>query len=503
IVAWVGSGLSRPAGLPSWSELRDRLCDVLEGKERELDGNGEKKQIAVAKVARQKKDLWAAFTILQRELGAATYCSTIREALVRAVKCPIPENYKLLWKLPLSGIFNLNLDRLATRAHGAVFPGRNVTEFNGKDAGQFAYILKGAAPFIVNLHGTAEDKASWVFTNDELKKLFRNQSYWKFVQACLIVKTILFIGISADDLAVRSHFEALKNEKIDFGEHYWLTDRTDKETDKWAEGAGVRIIAYHSGEDRHQEMEEFFEEIFRYTPEEQQTCPVTMSARIERPPALPDPDEIINEPEESIRRILNAHAADILEKHSEEAYGRYEEFCNKYDRAIYRAWYVTCDEPSNILLGYKLIEEIAEGAFGRVFKAKAPDGEEVAIKLLKQDIRRKPEMLQSFRRGVRSMGILSKHNVEGMILYRETSEIPTFVVMDLVDGPDLGRAVESGNLKDWTIIMRIAVDLAHIIRHAHLLPERVLHRDIRPSNIMLKNCFSDRDNFEVVVLDSS
>ena len=32
IVAWVGSGLSRSAGLPSWSELHDRLCDVLEGK---------------------------------------------------------------------------------------------------------------------------------------------------------------------------------------------------------------------------------------------------------------------------------------------------------------------------------------------------------------------------------------------------------------------------------------------------------------------------------------
>jgi len=259
IVAWVGSGLSRPADLPSWSELRDRLCDVLEGKAREFGTDSEGKQtLAVAKVARQEKNLWVAFTILKEKLGVTTYRSTIREALVRADSCPIPETYKLLWRLPLSGIFNLNLDRLATRAHGAVSPEHQVNEFHGKDAGRFAHILKESIPFIVNLHGTAADAASWVFTNDELKKLFQNRSYLRFVQSCLIAKTILFIGITADDLAVRSHFEALKNWGIDFGAHYWLTDRTNKETDEWAEAAGVRIIGYHPEGTQHQEVDEFF-----------------------------------------------------------------------------------------------------------------------------------------------------------------------------------------------------------------------------------------------------
>jgi len=226
-----------------------------------------------------------------------------------------------------------------------------------------------------------------------------------------------------------------------------------------------------------------------------------MRPKTDQLPTLPGPNEILNEQEETIRQILNAHATDILKERSESAYERYEEFCNKYDRAIYRAWYAECDESSNILFGYKLIEEIAQGAFGRVFRAETPDGEEVAVKLLKGDVRHKREMLQSFRRGVRSMHILSQHNVEGMVAYREASEIPTFVVMDLVNGPDLGTAVKSGYLKDWTTIMRIAVDIAHIIRDAHMLPERVLHRDIRPSNIMLKNYYTTPDDWEVVVLD--
>jgi eukaryotic-like serine/threonine-protein kinase len=43
--------------------------------------------------------------------------------------------------------------------------------------------------------------------------------------------------------------------------------------------------------------------------------------------------------------------------------------------------------------------------------------------------------------------------------------------------------------------------LADIIHRTHLLPERVLHRDIRPPNIMLKNLYTDRHNWCVVVLD--
>ena len=40
-----------------------------------------------------------------------------------------------------------------------------------------------------------------------------------------------------------------------------------------------------------------------------------------------------------------------------------------------------------------------------------------------------------------------------------------------------------------------------VIRAAHQVPERVLHRDVRPANIMLKNFEHDPDNWEVVVLD--
>jgi serine/threonine protein kinase len=99
------------------------------------------------------------------------------------------------------------------------------------------------------------------------------------------------------------------------------------------------------------------------------------------------------------------------------------------------------------------------------------------------------------------MRILSENNVMGMVAYQEASEIPAFVVMDWVDGPNLKEAVVSRQLEEWSLLVRIAVDLTDVIRRAHLLPERVLHRDLRPANIMLEYFYSDPDNWRVVVLD--
>ena len=91
--------------------------------------------------------------------------------------------------------------------------------------------------------------------------------------------------------------------------------------------------------------------------------------------------------------------------------------------------------------------------------------------------------------------------MRGMVPYRAASEIPAFAVMDFVDGPDLLNAVRTGRVVGWSMMLGIAVDLARIVRSAHMLPERVLHRDLRPSNIMLKGFREGSNEWEVVVLD--
>ncbi len=158
-------------------------------------------------------------------------------------------------------------------------------------------------------------------------------------------------------------------------------------------------------------------------------------------------------------------------------------------------------EGENELLGYQLVGRAGGGAFGNVYRATSPEGETVAVKILHEEVRKTPEMLQSFRRGVRSMQILGNAKLDGIVRYRTASEIPAFVVMDWVEGPNLREVVQARQLNTWVDIMKVAHRLTKIIRSAHMLPDRVLHRDLRPANIMIEDYWADPYHWDVVVLD--
>jgi len=503
-LAWVGSGLSLPAGLPAWSDLRATLLEALEDKARGFDGDDRERLEATARVIRLEKNHWAAFSMLEDNLGKATYKDTIREAFAPAAKAPMPSTYMNLWKLRVRGILNLNIDRLATRALLDVRDqGAQIGEYNGREVRDVGQILNGRLPFVVNLHGTIDDSTSWVLTRQSLKSLTESDPYRTFIDACLATRTILFVGLSADDVAVGGHLERLAKSGVQTGTHFWLTDRGDAATDEWAEQVGIRRIRYRSTDGKHDEIDEFFADLTSYvSPEPTDPLPpVTLDGTPQGEDSLPPQAELEQLDAENIRKVLNAHAQRLLHSDERENYDAYEEFSRQYDGAIYRAWYTSDQEGRNSLLDYTLEKEIALGAFGRVYRATGRDGEQVAVKVLLEEVRRNPELLRSFRRGVRSMRILHDHNVDGMVAYLEGSEIPAFVVMEWIEGPNLTEASEAKQITDWDVLLKIATELARIIRSAHALPERVLHRDIRPSNVMLSGFYVEPDDWKVVVLD--
>ncbi|MFQ6026081.1 MAG: protein kinase [Dehalococcoidia bacterium] len=503
LVFWIGSGLSVDADLPTWVGLKSRLIQTLKGKARSMEEPDSTKLLRRAAVIETQHNNWLAFQMLRAELGRTTYQSTIRESMSNAITVTIPSIYTQIWRLSPYGVLNLNIDGIATRAYTQVNPGKGLTEFYGRDAGDRVHILKSPQAFIANLHGKAEDSSSWVFAKDELDNLFSKAGYEEFIRICLSTNTLVFWGISADDLAVGGHLEILSQLGIDTGVHYWITNRRDSETDRWAERNNIRVIRYISVDGNHAELQELCQELISARPREEEVnfTPIVLKESLPIEGVLPTPEELSREDAETIRTILNSKASEILRDASPEGYEEYAKFSTNYDEAIYRAWYTSTSEGHDQLLGYTLDSEIARGAFGKVYRSQAPDGSAVAIKVLLEDVRRDQSLLQCFRRGVRSMRILSDRNVDGMVAYKEASEIPAFVVMEWIDGPNLNDAVKARQLDDWTTILRTASDVAKVIRKAHLLPERVLHRDLRPSNIMLNKFYSDHENWEVCVLD--
>ena len=131
LVAWVGAGLSAPAGLPSWPKLREKLTEAFNEKIKERDHADHQSLTAKLQMIRSQKDFWVAFGLLRENLGRGSYEATIRDALAIAVKAKLPPAYLSLWKLRLSGLLNLNLDGLAVRAFVEVHGSKQVVQFNG------------------------------------------------------------------------------------------------------------------------------------------------------------------------------------------------------------------------------------------------------------------------------------------------------------------------------------------------------------------------------------
>jgi serine/threonine protein kinase len=498
IVFWTGAGLSQPAGIPNWAGLRTALETAGEDKAAQLDppeGAQLRKRISDS---RQIRDPWVAFERLEKLLGETTYNNTIRNNLSAREGVDI-NTYKLLWRLRIGGILNLNLDRLATRAFTDVRGTEAVHEFAGHEVGQKLHLVKRSQPFIVNLHGDVDSVKSWILKKSELDELLARAVYQSFIDSVLIGRTVVFIGVSADDVAAGGFLQRLRQQGADPGQHFWITTRRDATSDKWAERNGISVIRY-SMANNHAELTELLTDIAGFVSVDDIATPVIPNLEV-ADGALPSPTTLAAQDPETIRTTLNAHASAILKRNDASTLAEYEDFYAAYKRSIHNAWFVSTDDGENVFFGYRLLRKIGEGAFGRIYEAEDEHKHRVAIKLLRHEVMGDQTMLASFRRGVRSMRLLSEAGVEGMVPYRRAFELPACAIMDLVDGPNLELAVKTKRLNDWRDRLFVAASVVSTIRRGHSLPQRVLHRDIRPQNIMLRTDWDDASKLDVVVLD--
>lgn len=499
LLAFVGSGLS--AGLPSWGGLKAHLVDVLRRKAAGLDPTAARGLAERADDIERNGNYWASFSALQAALGLTTYTSEVRSQLEGGATMDPPLTYKTLWQTPIQGIITPNLDSFARRGFSAVHGGRELKTFTGQEAARLALVLHGHHSFVLNLHGVLDDAESWVFTERELKALFKDPRYEDMLRRVFTGFTVLFLGISVDDVAVGGPLERLASSHIQGQPHYWITDRDDANTDAWAERAGIRVARYSTPGGSHALLAEALSDLQTASVPDVIAPPVVRTrAKTGATAPLPAPDELITHKLDEIRNVLNDHAADLLQQPDGQAL--FEAFVREYDEVIHRAWYTSSLAGRNSLFEYSLEDEVAKGAFGRVFRATRPGGEVVAVKVLLTEIRTDLNLLQGFRRGVQAMRILEQHHVPGMVAYRDATEIPAFVVMDWVEGPNLAYAKELRMLDAWDDVLWVAVELAKALKRAHDLPERVLHRDVRPANVMLRNGWSPAQaDWELVVLD--
>ena len=141
--------------------------------------------------------------------------------------------------------------------------------------------------------------------------------------------------------------------------------------------------------------------------------------------------------------------------------------------------------PADMLLHYRLVEQIGEGGMGIVWKATDTKlDRDVAIKILPPDVSTDARRLARFEREAKSLAALSHPNVAQVhgLEGGPSASSGHFLVMELVQGEDLAARVTRGRLP-LTEALEVCLQIAAALEAAH---ERgIVHRDLKPANVMV------------------
>ncbi len=153
----------------------------------------------------------------------------------------------------------------------------------------------------------------------------------------------------------------------------------------------------------------------------------------------------------------------------------------------------------DILAGrYEIKKVLGSGGMGKVFRARQVDlGRDVALKVPSQAVLSSPEIMARFSREARTVAKLTHDNIVQVYEYFYEGDT-AFIAMEFVEGQDLKEFISNPQpdltVGDMAMILEMACEG---MAHAH--EAGIVHRDIKPHNIMVARL--PRGRWRVKVMD--
>jgi beta-lactam-binding protein with PASTA domain/tRNA A-37 threonylcarbamoyl transferase component Bud32 len=137
-----------------------------------------------------------------------------------------------------------------------------------------------------------------------------------------------------------------------------------------------------------------------------------------------------------------------------------------------------------MLIGrYRVEQELGRGGMAKVYRGQDTVlGRTVAIKILAPQFADDQDFVHRFRREAQAAARISNHNLVS-VFDTGSDDGVHFIVMEYVEGRTLADLIAGGGRIMPDRAIEIGIDVCHALEAAHA--QGVIHRDIKPGNIML------------------
>ncbi|MCF2651573.1 Stk1 family PASTA domain-containing Ser/Thr kinase [Anaeromassilibacillus senegalensis] len=132
---------------------------------------------------------------------------------------------------------------------------------------------------------------------------------------------------------------------------------------------------------------------------------------------------------------------------------------------------------------YEIHELLGVGGMAYVYRAYDKiESRWVAIKILKEELSNNSDFLRRFRNESKAIAVLSHPNIVKVYDVSFGDRIQ-YIVMEFIDGITLKQYIEQQGEIKWREALYFTVQILRALQHAH--EKGIIHRDIKPQNIML------------------
>ncbi|MBA2482757.1 MAG: protein kinase [Planctomycetes bacterium] len=134
--------------------------------------------------------------------------------------------------------------------------------------------------------------------------------------------------------------------------------------------------------------------------------------------------------------------------------------------------------------GYQLVEKIGQGGMGVVYKGRQMSLDRVvAVKILNKALYDNQEFIKRFEREAKSIARINHPNIVAVYDFGQSADGLWYMVTELIEGSSLSRMIADKIMIDPKDLAPLMIQCLSGL--AHVGQSGIVHRDIKPDNILL------------------